>query len=105
MSVTDKQISSDKSVPPRKVSDSMRVTFEEDEAEGKEKGKKRKSITEAAMNETDDLAEVTFKELLKLNLPDWYYVVLGVIASALFGALFPSLSVLFSDLLGVTNKN
>ena len=46
--------------------------------------------------------KVSFKELLKLNLPDWPLVLIGVILSALIGCLFPLMAILFSEVLRVS---
>ena len=45
--------------------------------------------------------QVKWKELLKLNAPDWHLVTLGIIASATVGCLFPLMSLLFSEMLDV----
>ena len=49
----------------------------------------------------EGVQEVSFRELVKLNLPDWYLLLMGIICSAIIGALFPILSVLFSEILRV----
>ena len=51
--------------------------------------------------QAEGIQEVSFKELLKLNLPDWYFVLIGIIFSAIIGALFPLISILFSEVLRV----
>ena len=42
-----------------------------------------------------------FLELIKLNFPDWPFVLMGIILSAIVGCLFPLMSILFSELLEV----
>lgn len=49
-----------------------------------------------------DVPEVSFLELLKLNKPDWYIVLVGVIGAAIMGCLFPLMSIIFSDVLRVS---
>ena len=49
-----------------------------------------------------DDPEVSFLELLKLNKPDWYLVLVGVIGSAITGCLFPLMSVIFGSVLRVS---
>ena len=66
--------------------------------------KKNKTDKLDPLDVTGPPAEVTFRELLKLNLPDWYLVVLGILASGIFGALFPIISILFSDILQVRKE-
>ena len=45
---------------------------------------------------------VSFKELLKLNRPDWPLVLVGVILSSFIGCLFPLMAVLFGEVLRVS---
>ena len=49
-----------------------------------------------------EVPKVSFLELLKLNIPDWPLVLTGVIGSAIMGALFPLLAILFGGLLAVS---
>ncbi len=67
--------------------------------------KKRKNSKEELISDADPLVDVTFKELLLLNKPDWLIVLIGVISSAILGTLFPMMSILFSGLLDVSNNN
>ena len=60
-----------------------------------------RSRKDSADNEIEELEQVKFLELLALNLPDWYLVLLGVICSALLGALFPLMAIIFSEFLEV----
>ena len=50
----------------------------------------------------EDLPQISFWELLKLNQKDWYLVLVGVVMSAILGCLFPILAILFSDVLRVS---
>ena len=54
--------------------------------------------------EEEGIQEVPFKELIKLNLPDWHFVLTGIIFSAIIGALFPLMSILFSEVLRVGQR-
>ena len=45
--------------------------------------------------------QVKFKDLLKLNAPDWHLVTTGIIMSTAVGCLFPLMSILFSEMLEV----
>ena len=71
----------------------------EDELEEAEMGDLRRG---SACNEVEELDQIKFHELLGLNLPDWYLVLLGVICTALLGALFPLMAVIFSGFLVVS---
>lgn len=74
--------------------------------DSKKKGswlKRRRSAEKVEINNDEDpLVEVKFKELLKLNGPDWYLVVPGIIFAGIQGAMFPLMAILFSDVLGVS---
>ena len=61
----------------------------------------RRGSVETIDDDDDSLDEVTFKELLGLNLPDWQYVVVGISASALYGMLLPVASILLSRIVEV----
>ena len=47
------------------------------------------------------LQRVSFAQLLKLNKPDWYLVLIGIVFSAAMGCLFPLMATFFGDVLGV----
>ena len=51
--------------------------------------------------QAEEIQKVSWKELYKLNLPDWHLVFVGVIFSAILGAFYPLLSILFSEVLRV----
>ena len=59
------------------------------------------SRKDSADVEVEELGQIKFLELLALNLPDWYLVLLGVIFSVLFGIIFPLIAVIFSGVLEV----
>jgi len=44
---------------------------------------------------------VPLRKLLELNKPEWYFVVLGIFAAAVLGAVQPTLSIIFSRMLEV----
>ncbi|XP_037948003.1 multidrug resistance protein homolog 49 [Teleopsis dalmanni] len=45
--------------------------------------------------------KVSFKQLMKLNAPEWRFILAGCIAAMLHGATFPIWAVLFGDFFGV----
>lgn len=55
---------------------------------------------------SDDLKHASVRTLLvefvKLNQPDWLFILVGVVCSALIGCLFPLISVPFSEVLRVS---
>ena len=78
------------------------VKFDVEEGEFPRRRKSRwgKSKGQRKLEE-EGIQEVSFKELIKLNLPDWHFVLAGIIGSAIIGALFPLISILFSEVLRV----
>ena len=48
------------------------------------------------------IMRTSFVELLKLNRPDWLFVLVGVVCSALIGCLFPLIAIPFSEVLRVS---
>ncbi len=48
-----------------------------------------------------DLPEVSLFRVIRLNAPEWWMILLGVIASALSGAVFPVFGLVFGEILGV----
>ena len=47
------------------------------------------------------LSQVKFMDLLRLNAPDWFLVITGILMSGLVGCLFPLMSIFFSEMLEV----
>lgn len=47
------------------------------------------------------IQRVSFVQLLKLNKPDWYIVLIGIVFSAAMGCMFPVIAIYFGDVLGV----
>ena len=47
------------------------------------------------------IQRVSFAQLLKLNKPDWYIVLIGIVFSAAMGCIFPVMAIYFGDVLGV----
>ena len=76
---------------------------------GKKRKRKRSSLVkllprsrkDSTDGEAEEPQQLRFLELLALNLPDWYLVLLGVICASLLGALFPVMAVVFSGFLKV----
>lgn len=46
--------------------------------------------------------EVPLLEILKLNTPEWPYVLIGTLASMVMGFATPVFSVVFGDIMGVS---
>ncbi|XP_032602602.3 ATP-binding cassette sub-family B member 5 isoform X6 [Taeniopygia guttata] len=58
------------------------------------KKKKQKEVEE------ENLPAVPYLKILALNKPEWFYVLLGVIAAAVIGAVHPAFAVIFGKIIG-----
>ncbi|XP_030824814.1 ATP-binding cassette sub-family B member 5 [Camarhynchus parvulus] len=56
--------------------------------------KKQKEVEE------ENLPAVPYLKILALNKPEWFYVLLGVIAAAVIGAVHPTFAVIFGKIIG-----
>ncbi|XP_031359707.2 ATP-binding cassette sub-family B member 5 [Lonchura striata] len=56
--------------------------------------KKQKEVEE------ENLPAVPYLKILALNKPEWFYVLLGVIAAAVIGAVHPAFAVIFGKIIG-----
>ncbi|NWS25767.1 MDR1 protein, partial [Polioptila caerulea] len=48
----------------------------------------------------EDLPAVPYFKILSLNKPEWFYVLLGMIAAAVIGAVNPTFAVIFAKIIG-----
>ena len=48
------------------------------------------------------LADAKLVRMVKLNSPEWMFILLGCIGAAVFGCNQPAFSLLFSDIIGVS---
>ncbi|XP_061853387.1 ATP-binding cassette sub-family B member 5 [Colius striatus] len=60
----------------------------------KSPGKKKKELEE------ENLPSVPYSRILALNKPEWLYILLGVIAAAISGAVHPAFAVIFGKIIG-----
>ncbi|XP_039953591.1 multidrug resistance protein homolog 49 isoform X1 [Bactrocera tryoni] len=74
--------------------DETSVDEADDESDvGKKKSKRKKPKAEKH--------KITFKQLMKMNAPEWRYILVGCISAMLHGATFPTWAVLFGDFFGI----
>uniref|UniRef100_A0A8C8ZZ72 ATP binding cassette subfamily B member 1 n=1 Tax=Prolemur simus TaxID=1328070 RepID=A0A8C8ZZ72_PROSS len=66
-------------------------------------GQDRKLSTKEALDE--DVPQVSFWRILKLNLTEWPYFVVGVFCAIINGGLQPAFSVIFSKIIGVFTRS
>lgn len=65
-----------------------------EESQGKDRGSVNDSRRKV-------MTRISFVDLLKLNQPDWFFVLVGIVCSALIGCLFPLIAIPFSEVLRV----
>lgn len=61
--------------------------------------KKRKSKRDK--EEKEKLPDIPFKSILALNKPEWPYLMVGILASFVGGAVYPCVAILFAKIIGV----
>lgn len=54
--------------------------------------------------EEEDIKTVSMMRILKLNTPEWYYLLVGSIAAVVVGASLPIFAILFGEFYGVSEK-
>ena len=91
--------------PPPPPQEDKVVRFEGVEEVSETKATKRGSFVgllgRRGKKKEEEIPSISFTELLKLNAPDWYLVLTGVVFSAAIGVLFPVMAIIFSDVLQV----
>ncbi|XP_048881335.1 ATP-dependent translocase ABCB1 isoform X26 [Brienomyrus brachyistius] len=67
--------------------------------------KKKKFLKKPAdkenKEEEEKLPEIPFKRVLALNKPEWPYLLIGVLASLVGGAVYPCVAIVFAKIIGV----
>ncbi|XP_075697538.1 ATP-dependent translocase ABCB1-like isoform X2 [Rhinoderma darwinii] len=48
----------------------------------------------------DDLPDFSLNKILALNKPEWFYIIIGVIAAAICGGIYPTFAVIFGKVIG-----
>lgn len=49
----------------------------------------------------DEVYPVTIRKIVKLNTPEWPYLLMGCISALVVGASFPVFAILFGEVYGV----
>ncbi|KAM4702863.1 ATP-dependent translocase ABCB1-like [Rhinophrynus dorsalis] len=69
--------------------------------------KKRSKSKKSAKNKDqvpEDLPNVSLSKILALNKPEWYYIVIGIIAAAISGGIYPTFAVIFGKVIGTFSE-
>ncbi|XP_034163847.2 ATP-dependent translocase ABCB1 isoform X1 [Pangasianodon hypophthalmus] len=67
----------------------------------KQKKKSKKSKSKKEKKEKEKVTDVPFTRILALNKPEWPYMMVGVLASFVGGAVYPCVAILFAKIIGV----
>uniref|UniRef100_A0A3B3S3R9 ABC transmembrane type-1 domain-containing protein n=1 Tax=Paramormyrops kingsleyae TaxID=1676925 RepID=A0A3B3S3R9_9TELE len=62
------------------------------------------TCSSAVLNQEEKVPEVPFKRILALNKPEWPYLLIGMLASLVGGAVYPCVSIIFAKIIGVTGS-
>lgn len=74
---------------------------EETEEEEDEEAKKKKAEEEEEEEEKEKVPPTTLSHILSYSKPEWPYIVLGCISSAVSGVAFPLFAVLLSKMMAI----
>ncbi|CAL4059023.1 unnamed protein product, partial [Meganyctiphanes norvegica] len=67
----------------------------------RQSARRRKSRLKSSAGDEDEIpAEVPLMKILSMNSPEWLYITVGVIGSAIQGSCMPFYAILFGDVLG-----
>ncbi|XP_075422827.1 ATP-dependent translocase ABCB1-like isoform X2 [Ascaphus truei] len=64
------------------------------------KKSRSKESSEKMEEKQQELPDVTLSKILALNKPEWLYIVIGVIAAAVCGGIYPTFAVIFGKVIG-----
>ncbi|XP_067305159.1 ATP-dependent translocase ABCB1 [Pseudorasbora parva] len=63
--------------------------------------KKKSKKSKKDKKEEEKVPEIPFTKILALNKPEWPYLLVGILASIVGGAVYPCVAILFSKIIGV----
>ncbi|KAG1939964.1 ATP-dependent translocase ABCB1 [Pimephales promelas] len=63
--------------------------------------KKKSKKSKKDKKETENVPEIPFTQILALNKPEWPYLLVGILASLVGGAVYPCVAILFAKIIGV----
>ncbi|KAM4636208.1 ATP-dependent translocase ABCB1-like isoform 1-T2 [Discoglossus pictus] len=64
------------------------------------KSSKSKKSSEKVKEVKEELPGIPLNRILALNKPEWFYIVIGVIAAAISGGIYPTFAVIFGKVIG-----
>ncbi|XP_076438744.1 ATP-dependent translocase ABCB1-like [Babylonia areolata] len=78
-----------------------RALSNEGERPQRARGTSESERTEEKKDEKEELPNAPFTRLMRMNAPEWVYILLGCIAAILSGGVNPSFAVIFSKIIAV----
>lgn len=99
---SQKTVDDDESVPMAPSALSMRQESVDDGAEASDDESDSGKSDEKNEEEQEEVYHVSLMRLLKLNAPEWHYILFGCAAAIVVGASFPAFAVLFGEMYGVS---
>ena len=76
-----------------------------DKKKKKKKGKKDKDEDDKDDDEDEKPKDVSFARIMKMNAPEWMFIVGGCLAAIVNGGVQPAFAVIFAEILGVCTLN
>nr|XP_040221248.2 multidrug resistance protein homolog 49 [Anopheles coluzzii]XP_040221249.2 multidrug resistance protein homolog 49 [Anopheles coluzzii] len=98
---SQKTVDDDESVPMAPSALSMRQESVDDGAEASDDESDSGKSDEKNEEEQEEVYHVSLMRLLKLNAPEWHYILFGCAAAIVVGASFPAFAVLFGEMYGI----
>ncbi|XP_053662554.1 multidrug resistance protein homolog 49 [Anopheles marshallii] len=98
---SQKTADEDENVPVAPSVYSMRQDSVEDGADGSDDESDSGKSDEKNEEEQEEVYHVSLLRLLKLNSPEWHYILFGCAAAIVVGASFPAFAVLFGEMYGI----
>ncbi|XP_005191448.1 multidrug resistance protein homolog 49 isoform X2 [Musca domestica] len=93
---------------PQKPSSELGVTNKAYEGSAEEKignGLKRKGSKRKRKSKDVEKYKISFSQLMRLNAPEWKFLLIGCVAACLHGATFPIWAVFFGDFFGILSDD
>ncbi|XP_053673190.1 multidrug resistance protein homolog 49 isoform X2 [Anopheles nili] len=98
---SQKTAEEDENVPMAPSVHSMRQESVDDGAEASDDESDSGKSEEKNEEEQEEIYPVSVLRLLKLNSPEWHYILFGCAAAIVVGASFPAFAVLFGEMYGI----
>lgn len=58
-------------------------------------------VFDSAVADEDEMEEASIWQIMKMNKPEWWQILVGCATSVVMGAMMPLFAVLFGEIIGV----